>query len=106
MAVLPAKYSWEALRHGQNGEMSNRENLIVSLVMVLFCYVLALTLPNVGSVIAITGATVNPLIGFVLPIIFYMKIDPEPRLSLNKVAAKATLAAVALVSIMGFVILF
>ena len=88
MAVLPAKYSWEALRHGEQGEMSYRENCLVSLGMVLFCYILALTLPNVGTVIAVTGASVNPLIGFILPIIFYMKIDPQPQLSTKKLLAK------------------
>ena len=75
MAVLPAKYSWENMRHGA-GTMSGRENIIISFGMVLFCYILALALPNVGSVIAVTGATVNPIIGFILPILFYIKIDP------------------------------
>mmetsp|Transcript_19655 Transcript_19655/g.26584 ORF Transcript_19655/g.26584 Transcript_19655/m.26584 type:complete len:106 (-) Transcript_19655:108-425(-) len=105
MAVLPAKYSWEAMRHG-DGQMSAWENNFVSTGMVLFCYILALTLPNLGTVIAVTGASVNPLIGFILPILFYLKIDPEPGLSLNKVVAKVALACVALVSIMGFAILF
>ena len=86
--------------------MSNKENIIVSLLMVLFCYILALTLPNIGSVIAVTGATVNPVIGYILPIVFYMKIDPQPMLSMNKVVAKAALALVALVSFMGLIVLF
>ena len=75
MAILPAKYSWQALRHGDEGRMGNIENIVVSVGMVLFCYILALTLPNIGSVIAVTGATVNPVIGYILPIVFYMKLD-------------------------------
>lgn len=86
--------------------MSSVENVVVSVVMVLFCYTLALTLPNIGSVIAVTGATVNPLIGFILPILFYLKIDPQPRLSISKVIAKVALLLVALVSILGFAVLF
>lgn len=74
--------------------------------MVIFCYICALLLPNVGTVIAVTGATVNPMIGYILPIIFYIKIDPQPRKSFSKVVAMVTLTLVALVSIMGFAVLF
>lgn len=105
MAVLPAKYSWEALRHG-SGEMSNVENAVVTAVMVLFCYTLAITLPNIGSVISITGASVNPMVGFILPILFYLKIDPQPWFSIRKVIAMVALLVVALVSILGFIVLF
>ena len=86
LAVLPAKYAWEALRHGIE-EMSGRENILVTALMVLFCYTMALALPNVGSVIAVTGATVNPFIGYIFPIWFYLKLDPEANLSKNKIVA-------------------
>ena len=68
MAILPAKFSWQAVRHEGEQEMSGRENIIVSAAMVIFCYSMALLLPNVGSVIAVTGATVNPFIGFIFPV--------------------------------------
>lgn len=105
LAVLPAKYAWEALRHGID-EMSGRENVFVSFCMVIFCYAMALLLPNVGSVIAVTGATVNPFIGFIFPILFYLQLDPEPKYSFSKLIAKATLAFVAIVSILGLIVLF
>ena len=106
LAVLPAKYAWEALRHGTDVEMGKRENIFVSAMMVIFCYALALLLPNVGSVIAVTGATVNPFIGFIFPIMFYLNLDPEPKNSYSKLAAKAILAFVSVVSILGFIVLF
>lgn len=86
--------------------MSGRENIIVSAAMVIFCYSMALLLPNVGSVIAVTGATVNPFIGFIFPVMFYLKIDRSPALSAQKLFAKIVLVAVLLVSILGLVALF
>ena len=74
--------------------------------MVVFCYSMALLLPNVGSVIAVTGATVNPFIGFIFPVMFYLKIDKSPALSPQKILAKLVLVAVLLVSILGLIALF
>jgi len=106
MAVLPAKFSWQAMRHEGTQEMSFRENALVSAGMVLFCYTMALLLPNVGSVIAVTGATVNPFIGFIFPIMFYLKIDKSPALSAGKIFAKVILLGVLVVSILGLIALF
>ena len=106
MAVLPAKFSWQAMRHEGAQEMSDRENIIVSACMVIFCYTMALLLPNVGSVIAITGATVNPFIGFIFPVLFYLKIDKSPAMSASKILAKVVLLGVLVVSIMGLIALF
>ena len=105
LAVLPAKFAWEAVRHGL-GEMSDKENIIISVLMVAFCYITALLLPNVGAVIAATGATVNPFIGYIFPIIFYLKLDDSPCTSPAKLLAYAVLVAVIIVSFMGFIALF
>jgi len=86
--------------------MSGVENITVSTLMVIFCYMMALLLPNVGSVIAVTGATVNPFIGFIFPILFYLKLDKAPAFSAGKVFAKTILAGVILVSILGLIALF
>ena len=106
MAVLPAKFSWQALRHAGDAEMSDRENFIVSALMVIFCYSMALLLPNVGTVIAVTGATVNPFIGFIFPVLFYLKLDKSPALSAGKLFAKLVLLGVLIVSVLGLAALF
>ena len=106
MAVLPAKFSWQEMRHEGAQEMTDRENIIVSACMVIFCYTMALLLPNVGSVIAITGATVNPFIGFIFPVLFYLKIDKSPAMSASKVLAKVVLIGVLVVSVLGLIALF
>ena len=105
LAVLPAKFAWEALRHGL-GTMTDRENIFISTGMVLFCYIMAIVLPNVGSVIAITGATVNPFIAYIFPIMFYLKLDDAPNLSLGKVCSYLVLLGVIMISLMGFMALF
>lgn len=43
--------------------------------MILFCYLAAVCVKDIGSVISIAGATVNPFIGFLFPIIFYIRLD-------------------------------
>ena len=46
LAVLPAKFAWEAVRHGL-GEMSDKENIIISVLMVAFCYITALNMSKI-----------------------------------------------------------
>ena len=104
LAVLPAKIAWEALRH-EFGSMSDKENILISVAMVTFCYTMALLLPNVGSVIAATGATINPFIGYIFPIIFYLRLDKSASTS-TKICAYSVLTGVIIVSLMGFIALF
>ena len=56
--------------------MSETQNKVITLGIINTCYVLAVCIPDVGSVISIAGATVNPFIGFLFPIIFYLKLKP------------------------------
>jgi len=85
LAILPAKYAYEEMKY-RNG-MTPTQNISVSVCMTVFCYILAVIMPNVGTVIAVTGATVNPFIGFIFPILFYLKIDPAPMNSSSKCMA-------------------
>mmetsp|Transcript_4872 Transcript_4872/g.8357 ORF Transcript_4872/g.8357 Transcript_4872/m.8357 type:complete len:87 (+) Transcript_4872:1057-1317(+) len=43
---------------------------------------MAVCIPDIGTVISIAGATVNPFIGFLFPIIFYLKIENDIMLRL------------------------
>jgi len=63
----------------------------------------AVVLPNVGDVIAITGATVNPFIGFIFPIMFYLKIDPSPMSSAGKRLGIFVILVTIIVSVLGIV---
>lgn len=74
--------------------------------MNLICYVLAVAIPNVGSCIAITGATINPLIGYIFPIVFYLQIDKTPATSQPKLVSQLVLFLVIACSILGIYQLF
>ena len=99
LAILPAKFAYEEMKY-RNG-MTPTQNIGVSVCMTLLCYILAVIMPNVGTVIAVTGATVNPFIGFIFPIMFYLKIDPAPMNSRSKLVAQLVLFGCILVSMLG-----
>ena len=61
--------------------------MLVTFVIVLISYILSLAIPNIGDAMTILGATTNSGIGFILPIIFYLKMEKNlPRWSNQKVA--------------------
>jgi amino acid permease len=49
----------------------------VTLVLVLLVFLLAVGAMNIGEVILIVGATANTLMGFNLPMIFYLRLLQE-----------------------------
>ena len=76
LCVLPSKDTFEELVYPDKG-MSNKQNLLVTIIMCLACYGLAVAIPGISDAITILGCTTNPMIGFILPIVFYLKIFPE-----------------------------
>ena len=44
-------------------------------VLVLICFVLSISITNIGDAMTILGATTNSGIGFLLPIIFYLRTE-------------------------------
>lgn len=55
--------------------MSPKQNVLVTFVITLISFVLSLAIPNIGDAMTILGATTNSGIGFILPIIFYLKLE-------------------------------
>ena len=52
----------------------------------LISYILSLAIPNIGDAMTILGATTNSGIGFLLPIIYYLKMEKHlPTWSNQKV---------------------
>ena len=54
--------------------MTIKHNLIVTFGMCFACYICAIIIPGIGDVITILGCTTSPLVGFVLPVVFYLKL--------------------------------
>ena len=96
--------------------MTESQNQKITVAIILICYSLAACIPNIGSVISIAGATVNPFIGFLFPIIFYLKIDGDAKKKsgvpidlayiLDRVFAYSVIVIISLISIVGFFNLF
>mmetsp|Transcript_32483 Transcript_32483/g.42936 ORF Transcript_32483/g.42936 Transcript_32483/m.42936 type:complete len:98 (+) Transcript_32483:712-1005(+) len=55
--------------------MNKVQNLVVTLIIVTICFVCAVAIPNISDAMTVIGATSNPLVGFTLPIVFYLKMD-------------------------------
>jgi amino acid permease len=85
---------------------TDKQNRKITFFFVTLSYLLSVAIPDIKAVIRLTGATVNPFIGFVFPILFYMKLDPAPLLSAKKLFACFMLAFFVLSSFLGLYVYF
>lgn len=46
--------------------MTSRENLICTLVLIVFSYAIAILIPDIGDAMALAGCTTNPMVGCIL----------------------------------------
>jgi amino acid permease len=53
-------------------------------VIVFISFLLSLAIPNIGDAMTILGATTNSGIGFILPIIYYLKLERKASRWSNK----------------------
>lgn len=81
--------------------MTETQNRTISVVMVFVTYLFSVAIPNITDVITLTGATINPFIGFIFPILFYLKLDPKPYCSLQKIFAFVVMILIMISSILG-----
>jgi hypothetical protein len=85
-SILPMKDSIEVVRG--KGKFSKSQNKILTAVLVGVCCLLSCAVLSVGQVITILGATTNSAIGFLLPILFYLKVESKsPKFTKTKIAA-------------------
>ena len=106
LVVLPSKDTIEELFFKEKG-MSAKHNYIVTLLLIILNCVLALFIPNIGDAMTLVGSTINPVIGFIIPVVFYWKvIDDKPLLSFDKVAGVVSVAVVSVVSVLSLINFF
>lgn len=72
---MPCKDTIEELLLGPNRRMDAKTNFLVTLGIVSTCFVLAVAIPDIATAMTFIGATSNPLVGFTLPIVFYLRMD-------------------------------
>ena len=92
LVVLPAKDTIEEIVAKGNPErrLSNKENLITTLSLIVICYLLSIVIPSISAAMTLVGSTTNPAVGFILPIIFYWKTienDGIPMCTMTKITA-------------------
>jgi len=83
--VLPTKDSIEEVR---GSKFSKNENLVWTFIIVFVSMVFSLPFKSLGTVMTILGATTNSAIGFLLPILFYLKMERKrPKYTNDKMLA-------------------
>ena len=75
LCLMPCKDTIEELYLGHGRVMNAKQNFFVTLTIVTICFVAAVAIPNISDAMTVIGATTNPLVGFTLPIVFYLKMD-------------------------------
>ena len=99
MSFIPAKAAYEQSMYGREG-MTRNQNIVVTICMCMICLLLAVAFPGISEVITVLGCTTNPMTGFILPIVFYLKIIKDIPLY-KKVIWWAILIFMVLISWMG-----
>mmetsp|Transcript_2002 Transcript_2002/g.2980 ORF Transcript_2002/g.2980 Transcript_2002/m.2980 type:complete len:435 (-) Transcript_2002:22-1326(-) len=72
--VLPTKDSIEELTM-KGKSFSKGQNAVWTLIIVVVACAIAIVVPTIGDAMTILGATTNSFIGFLIPCIFYLKIQ-------------------------------
>lgn len=68
---------------------------------------MALFIPNIGAAMTLVGSSINPIIGFIMPVIFYWKlIKDKPFYHIEKVKGISNILLITFVSILSLVKFF
>jgi len=82
--------------------MTKTQNIVATFCICLLATLPALLVSGVGDAMALVGASINPLIGFIMPIVFYWKTIPKkPLLSTEKLTALIVGITIGICSILG-----
>lgn len=99
--VLPSKDSVEEIMLGQGNKFTTVQNIICTLGILLVSCAIAIVVPTIADAMTILGATTNSGIGFLIPIVFYLKIKGNRggRFSNDKVISYFVFVIICLCSI-------
>lgn len=106
LCVLPSKDTVEELFYKEKG-MTPKQNFFVTLILVTINCGLALALDGIGAAMTLVGSSINPIIGFILPVVFYWpSIKNKPWYSLEKIMAISNVVFISVVSVLSIVKFF
>jgi len=103
LCVLPSKDTVEELFFkSQEKGMTSRQNFFVTFILVVINTVLALFIDTIGDAMTLVGSSINPIIGFILPIVFYWPfMKHKPWYSFDKVVSVFSAFVIISVSILS-----
>jgi hypothetical protein len=100
LTILPCKDTVEELFMPANQKLNPKQNLLCTFVLVAISFLISIFIPNIGDIMTILGATTNAGIGFLLPIVYYLKLEHKaPRFAPHKVVAYIVFVSMVLCSI-------
>jgi amino acid permease len=104
--MIPSKDSIEELFFKDKG-MSKQLNLVITFLLISLNCCMALFVPDIGSAITLVGSTINPIIGFILPVVLYWPyIKKQSIFTFEKIAAISTVVFMIVVSILSLIDFF
>ena len=84
--------------------MTTKQNLFVTLILVTINCGLALILDGIGPAMTLVGCTINPIVGFLLPVAFYWpSIKDKPLFSRDKILAILNVLFISVASVLSIV---
>ena len=78
LQMYPARDALEDLIFDSKEEITPTKNFYLTLSMVTGCFILACLLPSINDALTLIGGTTNPMVGFIIPILIYLKMKPTP----------------------------
>ena len=101
LCVLPAKDTVEELFYKEQG-LNSKRNILVTLSIVFVCFLLSILIDKIGDAITLAGATINPVVGFILPVVFYWRVKKDlPFFSKEKISSLLVAIVIIVVSMMS-----
>jgi amino acid permease len=67
LLILPSKETVEVLLHKGKRQMSQRENVLWTFILVFISYIFAIFVPSIGDAMALAGCTTNPMVTILIP---------------------------------------
>jgi len=61
--------------------MSPKTNFFLTLSVVFGCYLVSVLMPSINDALTLIGSTTNPMVGFIFPCVFYLKMNPKATLN-------------------------
>ena len=97
--VLPTKFSFEELIMKDGQKFDKKQNFWCTLGIIAVSWVVGIIISGLGDAMTIFGATTNSGIGFLLPIVFYLKNEEgRHKFANDKIVAYIVFIVVSLCS--------